>query len=134
VVPGEARALAEILGAFATISALATRRIEPRNSHSISLVEFPNARARRLHHADNLVARNQRNLDERQVALDGMEVRVTDAASSDPHAYLTRTGLWGGEFAGNKGIFLGRLRDLEHHCAHGRIGSLAETVRHWQGR
>src|SRR2546430_5162248 len=93
VVAGERGGLAGVLAARGAVRAGAAGGAQPREAHARARLEARRPGARALDPADDLVAGNDRRPDERQVALDEVEVGATDAARADPDEDFVRARL-----------------------------------------
>ena len=68
--------------------AVSARAAQPRQPGPVTGTKTRHARAHLIHHADDLVARHQRQPRQRQVALDDVQVGVADAAGMDAQTHL----------------------------------------------
>ena len=105
VVAREARAVAEVLAAARAEAALAARPAEPRHAEPPAVAGL----------ADDLVARHERQLRSRELAVDHVQVGAADAAGADAEKHLARGGLGALEL----GRPQPRAGRLEHHRPHG---------------
>jgi hypothetical protein len=71
---------------------------QPRNADTLTHAPPLYASPDHIDPADDLVARNDRHLRVRQLAIDDMQVRAADAAGGHLHSNLARPGLPIGEF------------------------------------
>jgi len=118
VVPGEPRHIAEVLLPPLAESTLATGREEPGDAEAIAYPEtrhpFPNP----VHDPDDLVSGDERELGERQVPFDDVQVSAADSACLDaqPNFIGTRNRRW--QIQQLERVLLDRLRLGESHCPH----------------
>src|ERR1041384_2500415 len=82
---GEAAVVAQGLLVAPAERARAISGIQPRNSNAISFAETRCSFSERIHHSDNLVARNNRELRQVQIAFDDVKIGATDATTLDAH-------------------------------------------------
>src|SRR5437867_650600 len=118
VVASELGALAEVLAARRAVRAGAARAAQPREAHARARLEARRPGARALDPADDLVAGNDRRPDERQVALDEVEVGATDAARADPDEDFVRARLGDRALLEAEGLVLDRGLGGEHEHPH----------------
>jgi hypothetical protein len=68
-----------------------------------------------------LVPGNDRPLMRREVAFDGVQIGVAEAADGDFHTHFAWAGLRDGEVRLAKGVVVDGACVLKNHCAHGNI-------------
>jgi hypothetical protein len=101
--------------------AMATRRIKPRNADSITLFERAHALADGSHVPHSLMSGNKRRFRlESPIAVDGVEIRVTDAASGQLHQHATRSNFGHRNFLDrerlSETVHDGGTHFLRNHC------------------
>ena len=114
LVAGEARLRAEILVAATAEAALAARPAEPRHADPVALAHGVDVASRPLHRGDDLVSEDERELRQRQIAVDDVQIGATDAARPDAQQHLARRD--GGD--GQIGRPQGAAGRVEQHRAH----------------
>src|SRR5205823_2590244 len=88
--PGELGGDTEVLLPARAELADATRAVKPRHSDAIPEREVLTAVAERVDHADDLVAGNDRQAGQVEVALDDVQVGAAAPARVHAHAHLAR--------------------------------------------
>jgi hypothetical protein len=113
VVPGEARALAQVLAFGVAVTTHAAGPTQPRNPDAVADAKTV-AGPRRNDLANDLMSRNERQAWFLQITVDDMEIGSADAACSDPNQNLIRA-----RFGFRKRLFAQRLTlSAKHHGAH----------------
>jgi len=127
VVTGEFPVIAKIFAIRSTISALAVRPAEPRDSDTVAGLEFRflifdfriNGIADFFDAPDDLVAENERKFRIRQFAIDDMKIGPANGAHVDANKKLSPARFRLAEIAERE-----RLSDLfQHHRAHGDVST-----------
>ena len=97
-VAGEDRPVAKIFPLAHAIGADAAGRSKPGNADPLSKFQTFDVRAERIDSPDDFMARNDRELRVRQLAIDNMEIGPADAACFHPDPKLARAGDGIGQF------------------------------------
>src|SRR5437762_12524608 len=92
VVPGEARAIAQVLAIGSAEGADAARAPQPRHADAVTLPETRGPRTDGGHPADDLVTGDERQLRMRQLAVHHVQVGPADGAGADLQEHLARPG------------------------------------------
>src|SRR6266436_4495677 len=92
VVAGELGMLAEILGVAPAVGASAVGGGGPGDADSVTSFQSADVGADRVDCADDLVAGDQREFGEREVALHGVEIGVAESAAVDADADFVGAG------------------------------------------
>ena len=94
-VAGKTRAIAEVFPIGSAISAFAIGPTKPWNANAMADMEFRICSLTDLFHAaNNLMARNQRQLRVRQFAIDYVKVSAANSAGTHAHEQLPSSRLW----------------------------------------
>ena len=93
-IAGEHRRIAQVLGAAAAIGTDATGRAQPGHADALSDRKSAHACPNSCHAADDLVARHDRQLGMRELAVNHMQIRAADPASRDLDHDFARAGRW----------------------------------------
>src|SRR6185312_7684217 len=124
---GNAALLAQVLVAFATLLALTTASVAPGDPNALTHREMFDCGATAHDPAHHLVARDEMRLcagtKAREVAVDDVQVRVTDAANFDPQQdlILPRLGHW--QF-----FEVQRLAKTSHHSSSHDVSPGAQST------
>jgi hypothetical protein len=131
VIPGEAPVEAQVLPSLAAPITYSVRRVEPRSSDPIPLVQPLDAGADGVYDANHLVPGNKRECGGAQVSFHDVEVGVADPAGVHTDAHLT--GVRYGErhicqLKRSRADSKGRLR-LQDQRLHRKNCASRETIR-----
>jgi hypothetical protein len=94
VIAAELGMLAEVLASALTRLAESTGVAQPRDAHTVAGLEAPCARAPALDSTDDLMARHDRWPDERELALDDVQIGAAHAARADADQDLAGFRRW----------------------------------------
>jgi hypothetical protein len=92
LISGEARPLAQILAAAATVRTFTTSPAEPRYADSFPEVHTLDPASDCRYRSDDLVTRNERQFRLCELPIENMEIRTADAARVNANQHLT--GAW----------------------------------------
>lgn len=115
---GEAGGFAQIFGGGDAEAACSAGGKEPGNADAVTFFQLSCARAERRDSADNLVARDDGQLWQGEVALDDVQVGVAYAAAVDMNDDFTGARDWLGEVTQVERAGLGGARFVQQQGSH----------------
>ena len=118
MVAAKLRAITEVLVAREAVSANVVGGVQPGNADAVTFTEFVRVAAEGIYHAYDLVTGHKRQLGQWELALDDMQIGVTNAAILDENADFASVRRRGGDVEQAQRIFVCILRRFQHHRSH----------------